>query len=911
MMIRKFAIFVGVGLLLGGIGSAQEKATTKQRGKATKASAAPAAETNLVAAQFPAGPKLDSVKMHALKPRAIGPAIMGGRVSDIAYDLKETATFYIALGTGGLMKTTDNGATFDGVFENEPVAAIGAVAVAPSDSKVVWVGTGEANDRNSESWGDGVYRSADGGETWARVGLEKSRMIARIVVHPTDPNTAWAAVMGDMWTFGGERGLYKTADGGKSWTRVLAAPAPYDDRTGCGDVAVDPSDPNTMYAALYARQRTPWSFSNGPDLTDGKNIGGIFKSTDGGATWKKLEKGLPGRTGRIGLSLFAKNAKIVYAVVGSDEGGTADIRDVQSKRGGVFRSEDGGETWTRQSGLDPRPFYFSQIRVDPANDQRVYVLGFALHVSDDGGKSWREDLGQKLHPDLHALAIDPRNPKRLLLGTDGGAYQSYNAGQAWEHLNRMAAGEFYRINVDLSTPYRVCGGLQDNENWVGPSRTYTGTGIANQDWQSLGGGDGFYCVFDSENPSVLYTESQEGFIHRIDLSNGQLKVLRPEPAEGQAGFRFHWNTPLVASRHSKDVMYMAGNRVFKLTVRGEQWQSISPDLSAQDLQRARATGSGAENYGVVYSLVESPVKAGLLWAATDDGKVWVTEDEGAHWTDLTANLAAETHGQWMSRIEAGWQDAAVAYLAVDAHRTGNFSPLAYRTGDGGKTWEKISSDLPAAGPVKVVREDPKNPNLLFAGTEFGLFVSFNRGGHWVKFAGLPTVAVDDILVHPRERDLVLATHGRSLYIVDDIRALEEMTADVEAKEAYLFPPRAGFGRHLLPSFVDWGGKAVFAGENPPEGTLLTFYVKELNGEPARVKITNGEGQTVVKMKLTPVPGLNRFSWDLRPSKEVLTEYGGEGAKFVRPGDYTVSITYGKTASTQTLHVEIAAGVETR
>jgi len=358
-------------------------------------------------------------------------------------------------------------------------------------------------------------------------------------------------------------------------------------------------------------------------------------------------------------------------------------------------------------------------------------------------------------------------------------------------------------------------------------------------------------------------------------------------------------------------MYMAGNRVFKLTVRGEQWQSISPDLSAQDLQKARATGSGAENYGVVYSLVESPVKAGLLWAATDDGKVWVTEDEGAHWTDLTANLAAETHGQWMSRIEAGWQDAAVAYLAVDAHRTGNFSPLAYRTGDGGKTWEKISSDLPAAGPVKVVREDPKNPNLLFAGTEFGLFVSFNRGGHWVKFAGLPTVAVDDILVHPRERDLVLATHGRSLYIVDDIRALEEMTADVEAKEAYLFPPRAGFGRHLLPSFVDWGGKAVFAGENPPEGTLLTFYVKELNGEPARVKITNGEGQTVVKMKLTPVPGLNRFSWDLRPSKEVLTEYGGEGAKFVRPGDYTVSITYGKTASTQTLHVEIAAGVETR
>jgi photosystem II stability/assembly factor-like uncharacterized protein len=601
----------------------------------------------------------------------------------------------------------------------------------------------------------------------------------------------------------------------------------------------------------------------------------------------------------------------VYAVVASDEGGTADIRDVTSKRGGVFRSEDGGETWTRQSGLDPRPFYFSQIRVDPVNDQRVYVLGFALHVSDDGGKTWREDLGQKLHPDMHALAIDPRNPRRLLLGNDGGAYQTFNGGAAWEHLNRMAAGEFYRINVDLSTPYRICGGLQDNENWVGPSRTYSANGILNSDWQSLGGGDGFYCAFDAESPSVLYTESQAGFIHRIDLSNGQVKMLRPEPAEGQAAFRFHWNTPLIGSRHGKDVIYLAGNRVFKLTLRGEQWQAISPDLSTRELSRMQAAGSGAENYGVVYSLAESPVKAGLLWAATDDGKVWVTQDEGAHWSDLTGNLPAETRGQWMSRIEAGWQDARVAYLAVDAHRTGNFAPLVYRTADGGKTWEKISSDLPPAGPVKLVREDSKNPNLLFAGTEFGLFVSFNRGGHWVKFARLPTVAVDDILVHPRERDLVLATHGRSLYIVDDIRPLEEMTTDVEAKDVYLFPPRAGFGRHPLPSFEEWGGKGVFRGENPPDGALLTFYVKELNGEPARVKITNAEGQAVVKTKLVPVPGLNRFNWDLKPSKEVLTEYGGEGAKHVRSGDYTVSISYGKATTTQTLHVEIAPGVETR
>jgi photosystem II stability/assembly factor-like uncharacterized protein len=916
-MIRRIAgTFAAVAILAAVVAARQTQAPASPpaaQAKKPKArpAAASAADAKAAAPSFPAGPQLDAVHLHGLKARAIGPAIMSGRVSDIAYDPKETAAYYIALGTGGLMKTTDNGATFDGIFEKENVAAIGAVAVAPSDPKVVWAGTGEANDRNSESWGDGVYRSTNGGDTWTHAGLEKSNMIARIVVHPTDPNTAWVAAMGDMWNFGGERGLYKTTDGGKAWTKQLSAPAPYDDRTGCGDVAVDPSNPNIIYAALYARQRTPWSFINGPDLTDQKEIGGIFRSTDGGATWTKLTKGLPGRTGRIGLSIYAKNPKIVYALVGSDQGGTGDIRDVISKSGGVFRSDDGGDTWTRQSGLDPRPFYFSQIRVDPENDKRVYVLGFTLHVSEDAGQTWREDLGQKVHPDLHALAIDPRNPKRLLLGSDGGAYQSYNGGQVWDHLNRMAAGEFYRINVDLSRPYRICGGLQDNENWVGPSRTYTKDAIINSDWQALGGGDGFYCTFDQDNPSVIYTESQQGSIHRIDLSNGQVKQLRPEPAEGQPAFRFHWNSPLIGSRHTKDVMYLAGNRVFKLTVRGEQWQTISPDLSAQDAAKTRATGSGAENYAVVYSLAESPVKAGMLWAATDDGKVWVTGDEGGHWTDLTANLPAETHGQWMSRIEAGWQDANVAYLAVDAHRSGNYAPLAYRTGDGGRTWEKISSDLPAGGPVKVVREDPKNANLLYAGTEFALYVTFDRGGHWVKFGGMPTVAVDDILVHPRELDLILATHGRSIYVVDDIRALQAMTAEIAASEVYLFAPRDGFGRHLLPAFDEWGGKGVYRGENPPEGALLTFYVKDLNGEQAKVKITNAEGQTVAKMKIAPVPGLNRFNWDLKPSKEVLSEYGGEGAKFVRAGDYTVAVTYGKTTSTQKLHVDIAPGVETR
>jgi len=895
-------------ILVTACAAAPQAKRTRPKETPTPAAGTTAAPT---AAGFPAGPKVDEVQLKALKARSIGPAIMGGRVSEIALDPKDPATFYVALGTGGVMKTSDGGATFEGIFEDEAVAAIGAIAVAPSDSKVVWVGTGEANDRNSSSWGNGVYRSTDGGEKWTHVGLKESKFIARIVVHPTDPNTAWVAAVGDLWNAGGERGLFKTTDAGKTWRVVLAAPEPYQNKVGCGDVMLDPSDPNTLYATLYARQRKPWSFVYGPAFTDGKDLGGIFKSTDGGATWRKLEKGLPGATGRIGLAIYAKNPKIVYAIVQSDEGGTSGIMEIQSKRGGVFRSEDGGESWARVNALNPRPFYFSQIRVDPENDQRVYVLGFALHVSEDGGRTFREDLFQKVHPDCHALAIDPKFPKRLLLGTDGGVYQSYDGGKAWMHLNWFAAGEFYRINADLSTPYRICGGLQDNLNWVGPSRTNSKEGILNYDWTTLGGGDGFYCVFDADDPNVIYTESQEGYVHRFNLKNGETKRLRPEPTEGQAAYRFHWNSPLIGSRHQTGVFYLAGNKVFKHSARGEQWKVISPDLSTQELPKMVTVGSGAENYGVVYTLAESPVKAGMLWAGTDDGKLWLTENEGEKWGDLTASLPAPTKGQWIMRVEPGWQDAQVAYLAVDAHRTGNYAPLAYRTSDGGKTWQSITSNLPADGPVKVVREDPKNPNLLYAGTEFALFVSFDRGGRWVRFGGLPTVAVDDIVVHPRELDLVVATHGRSLYIVDDISALEQLSVEVQAKEANLFPPRTATGIHPLPGFGDWNGKSVFRGENPPEGAIVTFYLREYTGEEVKIKIANEQGTPVAKFKMVGRPGLNRFAWDLKPTKDLLTEYGGEGQKFLKPGEYTITLEYGKATETQKLKVEIAPGIETR
>lgn len=881
--------------------SASAQQPARPRGKAQKPEPQAAA---------PATPVLSRAQLKALRARSIGPAVMGGRVADLALDPQDGATFYVALGTGGVMKTSDNGATFQPIFEHEKVVAVGAVAVSPANPKLVWVGTGEANDRNSSQWGDGVYKSTDGGATWTNVGLRTSRTIARIVPHPTDTNIAFVAAMGDLWNFGGERGLYRTTDGGATWKLVLSAPKPYDDRVGAGDVVIDPKDPNTVYAALYARQRRPWAFLAGPGFTDGKDLGGIFKSTDGGTTWKKLTNGLPPLTRRIGLAISASNPKVVMAVVQSDEGGLQSLYDIQSKAGGVFRSEDGGETWKRMNPLNPRPFYFSQIRIDPTNDRTVYVLGFALHMSTDGGATFNDDRFKNVHADNHALVIDPANPKRLILGTDGGVYQSYNNGTSWAFLNRFSGGEYYRINADSSTPYRVCGGLQDNLTWVGPSATRSREGIRNADWINVYGGDGFYCFFDDENPDIVFAESQEGFVHRLNLRTGEFKLLRPNPAEGSAGYRFHWNSPLIPSRHTRRAFYLAGNRVFKHTERGDKWTVISPDLSTRDPEKTTTTGSGAENYGVVYSLAESPLKAGMLWAATDDGKVWRTVDDGATWTDLTANLPAAAKGLWMSRIEASWHDPEVAYLAVSGFRSGVFAPLAYRTEDGGRTWQSVVGDLPADGPVKVVREDPKNPDLLYAGTEFGLFVSTDRGAHWVPLGELPTVAVDDIMIHPRELDLIIATHGRSLYIIDDLRPLQQWNPAVHAKAVEFFEPRPAIGFYPLQGWTDSGGSAEFKGENPPDGAIFNYWVKEYTGDQVSFRVEDGAGRVVANLTGPGTPGFNRVTWDLKPTADLRTPYGGQEARLVKGGNYKVTMTYGKTKVERTLKVVVDDSVET-
>ena len=878
-------------------------------------------------------PQLTDVLFKNLKARSIGPAVMGGRVSDIAIDPRNPSVFYVGLGHGGLFKTNDNGTTFDPLFDKQPMLSIGAVAIAPSDSDVVWVGTGESNDRNSSDWGDGVYRSTDGGEKWQNIGLKSSRAIARIVVDPKKPDVAYVAAMGNLWKDGGERGLFKTTDAGKTWKLILKAAAPHDARTGCGDVVIDPTNPEIIYAALYARQRTPWSFTSGPNLTGGQDFGGIFKSTNGGADWKKLGGGLPTQTGRIGITISASRPKIIMAVVQSYEGGLSSITDLRSKAGGVFRSEDGGEKWTRMSAMDPRPFYFSQIRIDPANDQRVYLLGFAVLVSDDGGRNFREDLSEKVHPDCHAFAIQPgtvpppkppkpedknKPPKppicqRVILGTDGGVYQSFAGGKNWDHLNKIPSGEFYRISLGDAKPYfRIAGGLQDNENWVGPSGVQSKEGIRNCDWTALAGGDGFYVLFNPTDADTFYAESQQGEVHRINLRNGEIRRLRPEPAEGQPRYRFHWNSPMVMSRHKPGVIYLGGNCVFKLTERMEKYSVISPDLTHNDPTKTNATGSGAENYGVVFSLAESLKRAGLLWAGTDDGRLWITENDGDKWTELTNNLPEPARGQWIVRIEPSSVDPNVAYVATNAYRSGDDRPMILRTADLGKTWQSVTGDLPQANPVEVVREDPANPKLLYAGTHFGIFASFDGGSHWVRIGDVPSVRVDDIQIHPRTSDLVIATHGRSIAIFDDTIPFREFTPEIASKAAQLFSVRSVTGAYLQPGFVDSNGKGIYRGQNPPEGALFTVWVREFTGDEIKIAVTKSTGEPVANLKAPGTPGFTRLNWDLRPTKDVSVEYGGDDPKRLLPsGDYAAELTFGTTKMKQTFHVDLAEGITPR
>ncbi len=855
---------------------------------AKPAKAEPPAKAN--AAPAPAvEPPVDP--FAALAFRNIGPALMGGRIDDIEVVASDPRMYYVATASGGLWKTTNQGVTFAPIFDDQETSSIGDVAVSAVDPSIVYVGTGEPNNRQSSSWGHGVYKSLDGGATWAHVGLAGTQAIGRVVIHPRDPETVYVAALGPLWNASPERGLFKTSDGGRTWAKVKFI----DDDTGFVDLALDPHSPGTLYAASYQRRRTPFGYNGGGPG------GGLWKSLDGGATWKKLTKGLPttGDIGRIGLAVYARDPRIVYALV------------EHAEKGGLYRSEDRGETWTRTSTTNPRPSYYSKVRIDPNNDLRLWVMGAPMYFSEDGGKTFKSDRVDKIHGDYHAMWIDPSDSRHMLVGSDGGLHASYDTGRTWDFINTIPLAQFYEIHYDLRQPYQVCGGLQDNGSWCGPARTLFEQGIANDEWVRVGGGDGFYVMISPDDPDLLYSESQDGSLRRFDRRTGEWRALRPEPSDPGERYRFNWNSPIVISPHDPKTIWYAGNRVFGSTDRGETWSTVSPDITSavkrdplpifgKPAKELLSRNDGVVHYATLTALAESPLRAGVLWAGGDDGSLHVSRDGARTWSDVASRLPVPK-GTYVSRIEPSRAGAGSAYVALDGHRSGDFAPYVLRSDDFGQSWRALTAGLPQGATVNVVREHPGQPGVLFAGTERGLYVSWNEGRAWTRLrAGLPTVPVDDVQIHPRENDLIVGTHGRGVWVLDDLAPLLAAAGGSVAGDVALFAPRTAIAWRLYDHKGDTGHK-VFLGKNPPEGALLSYFLKAkpAEGEKVSLKIADASGTVVRELKEIPaLAGVNRTNWDLRteppvkPSPDTPSFFGPPQGPLVPPGTYTLTLAAG-------------------
>lgn len=851
-------------------------------------------------------PTVQETLLKDLPWRNIGPAVMGGRIDDIAVVESDPRIVYVATASGGLFKTTNQGTTWAALFDEQSTSSIGDIALAPSDPNILWVGTGEANNRQSSSWGNGVYKSVDAGKTWQHMGLADTMHIGRIVIDPRNPDVVYVAAAGRLWGPNRERGLFKTTDGGKTWTHSLFI----DEDTGCIDVAIDPQNPDTLYAAAYQRRRAVHGFNGeGPGSA-------LYKTTDGGKNWKKLTSGLPdGPTGRIGVNVYRKNPQIVYAIV-------------ENANGGVFRSENGGETWTKMSSTNPRPMYYSQIHIDPNDDKRIWVLGAEMHVSEDGGKTFRTNVVTRVHSDFHALWIHPADSEQMITGSDGGIYWSHDRGRTWDFVNTIPLAQFYEIAYDMQKPYWVYGGLQDNGTWGGPSATTTMQGPTNGEWININGGDGFYVQVDPKEPNILYVESQNGSISRMNLATGERKSIQPRPPAGEPLYRFDWNSPILLSPHDHKKVLFGGNRLFISTDRGDSWRRTDDLTTQPDREKLPIFGvtisrqkllayDGSASYGQIVTIAESPRRPGLLWVGTDDGCLQVSRDDGATWRNVADRIPGVPKGTYVSRVIASHHAEGRAYVTFDGHRSDDFRPYVYVTEDYGETWRSLAANLPEGGTLSVIREHPRSPNLLFVGTERGAYVSFDRGGRWTQFGKpLPLVPVDDIQIHPRENDLILGTHGRGIWILDDIAPLEAL-AEGAVTAATLFRPRAAVGYQQRFLQV-WTGHKTFIAPNPPSGALLQFYLKEspAQGQAVRITILEKDGKTTVR-ELRPTSaqaGMNRLTWDLRygsATEETSGPGGGGGRRFggggrgprVLPGTYLVRLTVGKEEQTQPLQVE--------
>jgi len=887
----------------------------------------------------------DDPLLKTFKWRSIGPASMGGRIDDIEAVESNPSIIYVGFATGGIWKTVNNGTTWSPIFDTYPVSSIGDIGLSQSNPNVIYVGTGEPNNRQSSSFGNGMYKSTDGGKTFTHIGLEATQTIARVVVHPKDPNTVYVAALGHLFGPNLERGVYKTTDGGKSWQAVKQIDAD----TGFTDLVMDPSNPDTLYAASYQRRRQPFGFNGGGPGS------GIWKTTNGGKTWTKLEgNGLPaGLLGRIGLAVSRSSPRTVYAQmeVGASAGTGGNVTDdgkprppggrgfggggfgqqqpqgpPDAKKSGVWRSDDGGRTWRVMSNNNNRPMYYSQIRVDPTNPDIVYTMGGPFHKSTDGGKTFNVVQGIA-HSDHHALWVNPRNPNHLVLGNDGGLDVSYDQAETWEFVNTIAVGQFYAIGADMRNPYYVCGGLQDNGSWCGPSAVRSSNGITNADWYRVGGGDGFYALIDPTDWTTVYSESQDGNVGRLDLRTGRRANIRPRAAPpprrgpqteaqrqqaeqqqmmqrmaAQFGFgggqqeanivpepepgmdiRYFWNTPLHLSPHNPRVLYVGGNRLFISRDRGETF-TMTGDLTrtidrfslslmgVDGMAPMASKHDGAGTNSVITTVAESPVLPGVLWVGTDDGNLQVSRDGGATWSNVVTNVKGVPDGTFVSRVEPSRFDAGTCYVTFDGHRTDDHTPYVFVTKDHGQSWASLAANLPA-GNLNVIREDLKNRDLLYLGSEYFFFISLDAGKSWQRFStALPTVRIDDILVHPRDNDLIVGTHGRSIWIVDDLTPLQALTAEVRAKDAHLFPPRPATQWLQDPQRgYNLGGAKNFQGDSPEPGTAISYYLKAAASGDVTITISDVTGEVVRTIDGTKEAGLNRVQWDLRGNPPQIPE----------------------------------------
>jgi photosystem II stability/assembly factor-like uncharacterized protein len=948
---------------------------------------------------------LPAAETDWLKPltwRAIGPANMGGRITAVTVYEADPTTYWVATASGGLLKTTNNGITFEHQFDREATVSIGDVCVAPSDKNIVWVGTGESNPRNSVSYGDGVYKSCDGGKTWMNRGLKKSFQIGRILIHPSNPDIVYVGALGRLYGPNEERGLFKTSDGGKTWEKILFI----DDQTGIIDLRMHPADPETLLAAAYERQRDGYDY-NDPSKKFGGGSG-LYRTNNGGKSWEKIGKGLPTcKLGRLGIDWYRKDPNVVFLLVESEkiggssttvagapslgiegedsmEGGrvtqvvrngpaeraglqiddvivrlgdrmvgsyadvleevgrhkpgdkvklryrrgkefkeaeitltarnsaapfldrlggqAANVQDKQGANGfeygGVFKSTDGGQSWKRINSLNPRPMYFSQIRVDPNDDNYLYVLGIALHRSRDGGKTFDPEAGRGVHGDHHALWIDPRDGRHMLLGGDGGYAVTYDRMVNWDRLNHVAIGQFYHVAIDARRDYRVYGGLQDNGTWGGPSRTHGPTGPLNEDWLRIGGGDGFRCAVDPTDADLVYCTSQYGALRRRNLRTGESEAIRP--SDGRR-YRFNWNTPFILSHRNPKIYYAAGNVVFRSLDRGNDLRAISPDITATDRGSASA-------------LAESPRNPDVLYVGTDDGFLWVTRDGGKKWTNVTPPLEplgssppppglgkAKGDRRWIASIEPSRFDEGRAFVVSDGHRSDDESPYVYLTEDYGKTWKSLRGNLPW-GSTRVLREDIENPNLLYLGTEFGAWCSLDRGQSWKSLnTNLPTVAVHEFAIHPTVGEIVAATHGRSFWVLD-VTALRQLTPQALQAEARLYRPATAVRWRSEPSRGQTNRR--FSGENPPAGATI-WYSLGKKATKASLKVLDIDGQVVRELTADTQAGLHKVGWDLAhaPQRRGRGRAAAQTARPVPSGNYLVVLTVDGREYKQALRIE--------